>query len=256
MKALVLGTIFLGISLLSFKETPVESKVYIFSETKAESTKFGSVRQMVNNSTARMDRFEILGMTLNPGKVIDQNRENLSFERIIIVKEGRLKITLNGKSEDINPGSVALIMPDDRCAIENTGLLPATFFSVKYKSKLPVDLARGKSAGGSMLINWDNLKFVPHDKGGIRRYFDRKSAMSDRLEMHVTTLNPHLQSHPPHTHIPAEIIVMMKGTTEMEIGGKNYPGKVGDIYFLESNVSHGIHNTGEEPCIYMAFQFQ
>ena len=119
-----------------------------------------------------------------------------------------------------------------------------------------MDVARGKAAGGSMLIDWNDLTFMPHDKGGIRRYFDRKTALSDRIEMHVTTLNPNIKSHEPHTHNPGEIIIMMDGTTEMEIGDKKYQGTVGDIYFLGSGIPHGIRNTGDKPCMYMAFQWQ
>jgi (S)-ureidoglycine aminohydrolase len=151
---------------------------------------------------------------------------------------------------------VALIMPGDEHGVVNAGESQATCYIVKYKSKKPMNLERGKAAGGSMTIDWDDLKFVPHDKGGIRRYFDRKSAMSDRIEMHVTTLNPDIKSHEPHTHEPAEIVIMMDGTTEMEIGDGMYKGFVGDIYFLGSKIPHAIRNIGNKPCMYMAFQWQ
>lgn len=256
MKALILILGFVGISMAGVKDAPVESKVYSFSQTKPEATKFGSSRELINGSTTQMHEFEIHAITLNPEKTFEQSKSSLGFERIIVVKEGKIKVSLAGKNEDLSPGSVALLMPGDRCEVENTGLLPVTFYTIKYKSRRPADPAKGTASGGSVLLNWNDIQFTPHDKGGIRRYFDRKSAMSDRIEMHVTTLNPHLQSHPPHTHVPAEIILMMKGKTEMEIGGKPYSGMAGDVYFLESNVSHGIHNTGENPCMYLAFQFQ
>ena len=80
--------------------------------------------------------------------------------------------------------------------------------------------------------------------------------MSERLEMHVTTLNPHITSHEPHTHLPAEIIIMMKGHTEMIIGDGLFKGEAGDVYFLGSNIPHGIRNIGDGQCMYLAFQFQ
>ena len=49
---------------------------------------------------------------------------------------------------------------------------------------------------------------------------------------------------------------MMDGTTEMEIGGKIYQGEVGDIYFLGSDIHHAIRNTGNKPCMYLAFQWE
>jgi (S)-ureidoglycine aminohydrolase len=68
---------------------------------------------------------------------------------------------------------------------------------MKYRSQLPMDKDRGKEAGGSLVIDWNELPFNPHDKGGIRRYFDRATAMCERFEMHVTTLNEGLKSHEP-----------------------------------------------------------
>lgn len=69
-------------------------------------------------------------------------------------------------------------------------------------------------------------------------------------------MNPAIKSHEPHTHQPAEIVIMMEGTTEMEIGDGIYPGQVGDIYFLGSNIPHAIRNTGSKPCMYLAFQWE
>jgi (S)-ureidoglycine aminohydrolase len=80
--------------------------------------------------------------------------------------------------------------------------------------------------------------------------------MLKRLEMHVTTLNAGLKSHAPHTHAAKEIIVMMEGNTEMQIGEKFFKGKEGSVYFLESNILHGITNLGTAPCTYFAIQFE
>lgn len=119
-----------------------------------------------------------------------------------------------------------------------------------------MDTERGTNAGGSMLLDWESLEFKLHNKGGRRNFFDRKSAMSERIEMHATTLNPGIKSHEPHTHAPAEIVIMMDGTTEMEIGDNIYPGIVGDVYFLGSNIPHAIRNTSDKSCMYLAFQWE
>jgi hypothetical protein len=36
----------------------------------------------------------------------------------------------------------------------------------------------------------------------------------DELEMHVTTLNPGLASHPPHKHTNEELLILKEGTLE------------------------------------------
>ena len=246
----------LGILGLTRGENNVESGVYSFSKAKVEKTKTGEERLLINGPTTHLKDMEISAITLNPGKTILESNKRSNYEELIIVKDGELKITLNNESKNVGPGSVALILPENKCDLENGSSSQATYYIIKYISKLPVNMARGKTAGGSVLYDWDEIQFSPHDKGGIRNYFDRKSSMSDRIEMHVTTLFPQIKSHDPHTHEPAEIVIMMEGNTEMEIDNKLYQGSLGDIYFLGSNILHGIRNTGDKACMYMAFQWQ
>ena len=99
------------------------------------------------------------------------------------------------------------------------------------------------------------IPFKPHDKGGIRNYFDLSTAMSKRFEMHATTLKEGLKSHEPHTHTAEEIVLITHNKTEMQIGDKFYKGETGDIYYLGSNVPHAIQNNGKGECTYFAFQF-
>ena len=86
--------------------------------------------------------------------------------------------------------------------------------------------------------------------------FDRATAMTKRFEMHVTTLNQGLWSHPPHIHWAAEILLLIQNTAQESIDGNLQPAAVGDIIFLESNVPHAIQNTSRGPCTYFAFQFE
>jgi (S)-ureidoglycine aminohydrolase len=251
--------IFLGLVLFfnnGSKTERVESKVYSFSKAKVEKTNSGEKRQLIDGETTHLENFEIHTTTLEPGKIPHGSQIHADYEEIVFVKEGRLVITLNDEKKILGQGSVALILPGDEHGILNVGDTQATYYIIKYNSKKPMDNERGKNAGGSLLLDWETIKFQPHDKGGIRRFFDRKSAMSERLEMHATTLNPGIKSHEPHTHAPAEIVIMMDGTTEMEIGGNIYPGEVGDIYFLGSNIPHAIRNTGSKQCMYLAFQWE
>lgn len=234
----------------------VQSGVYSFSKAKIEKTGSGEKRQLIDGETTHLENFEIHTTMLEPGKAPHGSHVHADTEEIVLVKDGQIEVTINNEKKVIGPGSLAFFMPGDEHGIENISKFQATYYIIKYKSKKAMDNERGKTAGGSMLIDWDNLKFQPHDRGGVRKFFDRKSAMSDRIEIHATTLNPNIKSHEPHTHAPAEIIIMMDGTTEMEIDGNKYQGKVGDIYFLASNSFHAIRNTGTKQCTYLAFQWE
>jgi (S)-ureidoglycine aminohydrolase len=126
---------------------------------------------------------------------------------------------------------------------------------MRYRSR-ERDLTGGSVAGGSLIKNWDKIVFKPHEKGGRRDFFDTPTAMCKRFEMHVTTLKPGLKSHDPHTHTANEIIIVIDGKTEMQIGNNFFKGKAGSVYFLGSNILHGIGNDGGETCSYFAFQFE
>jgi (S)-ureidoglycine aminohydrolase len=80
--------------------------------------------------------------------------------------------------------------------------------------------------------------------------------MSKRFEMHVTTLNEGLKSHDPHTHRAEEIVLMINGNSEMQIGENFYKGSVGDLFFLGSNIPHAIRNVGAGSCMYFAIQWE
>ena len=256
MKIILLVLGLLGIFAEEVNSKTIESGVYGFSKSKVEKTATGEKRELIAGETSHHAKFEIVANTLASGKSRQVKRNFSGYEEIVFIREGELMVTVGDASKTMAAGSVALIMPQEAYLLENAGKSNSTYYLIHYKLDHPVDLLRGKNAGGSVLLDWSGIKFTPHDKGGVRKFFDRKSAMSERIEMHATTLNPGIQSHPAHTHIPDEIIIMMEGATEMEIGNGKYQGQPGDVYFLGSNIPHAIRNTGDKQCMYLAFQWE
>lgn len=180
--------------------------------------------------------------------------QDMDREQIFIVKEGKLQVSIKNKTKVIGANSVVVLLPRDKGSIEC--ISPnASYYHMAYVSKKAVDLKRGKKGGGSKIIDFDKLKYEEHDRGGIRNYFHRSTAMCPYYEMHVTNLNAGIKSHEPHTHDAAEIVLMIEGNTEMEIGNQIYKAKKGDVYFLSSNVPHAIRNTDDKQCMYFALQW-
>ena len=176
-------------------------------------------------------------------------------EQLIVIKKGVLQITLDDSTFPLNAGSVAVLMPGEKVLINTTQ--PCVFYIVKYRSKAPKDLERGKKSGGSFVKLCDAIPYKPNNIGGGRKdYFEQPTAMQKRFEMHVTTLKEGVRSHNPHTHRAEEIILMIGGNTEMQIGDKFYKGNQGDLFYLGSNVLHAIKNIGTTPSMYFAIQFE
>jgi len=237
------------------RNKPLLSGVYDWKQHSTTATKNISTAVMFEGSAFEM---EWLQMTANI--TASDKKTTLTIpaneERLYIIKKGTLTVLKGDSSYSLSQGSILVLLPGDILSIQNKQTKACEFFVMKYRSNVSPDSERGKNAGGSIVKNWNAVEFKPHDRGGVRTFFERPTAMLKRLEMHVTTLNAGLKSHAPHTHAAKEIIVMMEGNTEMLVGEKTFKGKEGSVYFLESNILHGITNVGTTPCTYFAIQFE
>lgn len=254
--AIVFTTIaFISSSVVAQKTDSLPSRVYIWNSLKAINEGTGIRRIIMKGSTTSLNDFEVYAATIEPGKT-QQAPTYKDREVLIIVKDGQLRITLNGVSKIFEPGSVVFVMPTDSCGIENGGRLSATYYEFTYRSKLPSNLERAKQNGGSFTINWNDLEVGKTDKGHRRAFFNRPTSQLEKFEMHTTALNAGFNSHAPHTHKEEEIILLLKGNVEMFIAGQLYQAKAGDMVFLASGISHALTNTGKEQCEYFAFQWR
>jgi (S)-ureidoglycine aminohydrolase len=234
----------------------VPSGVYRWADLTTEPGPRWITRPVFQGSTTDLAVFTVRAVTLPPGSRMDQGAHAAGLETILIVKQGRLAVTLPSGRTVAGPRGVALIMPGDAYTLEDVDTLAATYYELRYRAKAPSDAERGRAAGGSQVVCWEDLAFHATETGGRRQPFDRATAMVPRFEMHVTTLNAGLASHPPHTHRAAEMVLMLRGDAMMTIGGTQQAASAGDVIFLESEVPHALDNTGPGPAEYFAFQWQ
>ena len=249
----------LSLCLLSFiscaQLQPVPSGAYHWDDHPVKKGEDRESRKILEGTSPHFEYLKIHATTQYPGAKPGQAHANEDMEECIIVKEGTMKITIEGQSQILGPEGVILLMPQQMHSIENVGNNNLTYYVMKYKSKKKMDIARGQAAGGSLMLNADSLTFKTSARGGGRPYFDRATAMCERFEMHVTQLNKKGPSHKPHAHIETEIILIISGETEMTIDGKEYQGKAGDFYLMDSQLFHGVSNASDQPCSYFAFKW-
>lgn len=262
MKKILYALIFL-LPVLSFSQgnsaedlSPIPSVMYSWEKPVEKSGKNITTTTLFTGSAFDMAYLEMCANTIVSSKKHTSLRVPRNEEHLILVKSGVLLISTKDSIWSVGPGSIALLMPAQRYSLRNVMNDPGNYYLMKYRSKLPADPQRGKSSGGSFVIDWKDLTFRPHDKGGIRRYFEKGTDMCKRFEMHVTTLNEGIKSHEPHTHRAEEIVLVIDNKTDMQIGDKFYKGGTGDIYYLGSNIPHAIRNDGTGTCTYFAFQFE
>jgi len=103
---------------------------------------------------------------------------------------------------------------------------------------------------GPTVFSWKDMKAVKTEKGEVRSLCKTPTATLDQLEMHVTTLNPGLESHPPHRHLNEELIILREGECETLSSGKWVKVEPGTVVFNASNSLHGFRNVGTTPATY------
>lgn len=231
------------------------SRVYSWSSVTPQKTPTGERRSLLKGSTLDLAALQIHTSTLRPGQTNHPPRALNDREELIIVKEGNLKVTLKDSSKLLGPGGLALIVAGDEQSFSNPSNQPVTYYVLGFTSKDPVSRERGKEGGGSFMKDWTELEVRKTEKGESRPIFDRPSSAFPRFEVHATALNPGKSSHAAHTHRAEEIILMIKGAGEMQIGQGFHKAKGGDVILLRSNVPHAITNTGSVQCGYFAIQW-
>jgi len=112
-----------------------------------------------------------------------------------------------------------------------------------------VDAAKQPIIGESV-YDWNSLTVQKTAVGEVRSVVKGPTATLDELEMHVTTLNPGMASHPPHKHPNEELVILDKGTVEALVNGEWKKLGPGSVIFNASNVLHGLRNVGDTPAQY------
>ena len=100
------------------------------------------------------------------------------------------------------------------------------------------------------LFDWTALTPVPNRTGEVRRVVRQPTATLEELEIHITTLRPGEESHPPHQHVNEEILIVKEGEVEALVNGQLKRGGPGSLIFQASNHLHNIRNVGKTPATY------
>ena len=81
-------------------------------------------------------------------------------------------------------------------------------------------------------------------------HFNGPTQQLAALASGLVTLEPGAQPHPPHRHLEEEIMIVGEGSGEFSIDGVATQVKAGDMVFAESNVLHGVLNTGQTRMVF------
>lgn len=106
------------------------SAVFDWTKLAVTKTPNGERRSIVDRPTATMARFESHVTTLDPGRAPHPPHRHAD-EEIVILKEGTMEVTINGKAEVAGPGSMLFFGSNDLHGLRNTGTTRATYFVIR-----------------------------------------------------------------------------------------------------------------------------
>ena len=244
----------LAISLLQAQQNSLQSKVYQWDINNNGNGAKVQKSILFAGEGGVLAKHAMIGLSIPAGKKWE-GKVTANQEKFYIIKTGIAAIELNDQKTQFNRGSVVCVLPGDKIQIKNNGNDLLQLYEMSYSAGEKINIERGVKAGGSFITLWDNIKFKPHERGGVRQFFDRPTAMLNRFDIHVTQLNVGFKSHEPHTHVNEEIILMLDGNAEVQIGTTHQKANPGDVVLYGSNILHNITNIGSIPCLYFAIQW-
>jgi quercetin dioxygenase-like cupin family protein len=227
------------------------SVVFDWDKLVAHPTPKGERREVANNPTRTLERFESHITTLNPGQVSHAPHRHPQ-EELIILKEGRLEVHLNGQTQEVGPGSVLFFASNDAHAVRNVGTTRATYWVINLATPAThrPDAHHRTPTRPSGIFDWEKLAVTPTKTGERRQVLSGSTVTMASLTCHVTSLNPLLAAHPAHIHPDEEIVVVKEGTMEATINGQSQRGGAGSIFFFASNDLHGMRNVANARAAY------
>lgn len=113
----------------------LKSTIFDWEKMPAVPTANGVRRAVFDGPTDTLDKVHCHITTLNPGANSGEPRRHLQ-EEIIIIKEGLVEATVDGRTQTAGPGSVIFFAANAVTRLRNTGEVPATYIVVYYFTPL------------------------------------------------------------------------------------------------------------------------
>lgn len=115
-------------------------------------------------------------------------------------------------------------------------------------SLVSVLAAAGAAAQSPTLVSksyrFEDLGVRGEGENTFRAILEGETHTGLPIELHITELAPGHAPHPPHHHVHEEMILMLEGTVEVNIGDRSATLGPGSVGFVASNIEHGWHNVG------------
>lgn len=245
----------MSLILISCAPDHLVSGVYEWNNLKASGNHGITKRKILEGETRSLEMFEINAYTLIGGYSLKEYTLKEGVDELLIVKEGSAVVTVNGRSERLDEGSIIVASQGDVINILNGAKNDMTFYSFRFKPWQNEELLKNMKETEPLFLDWLDIDFRENANGGRRDIMRQPTTLLKELEMHTTLLKEGLPSHSSHVHPDEEIILVRFGMVEESINGKPFQCGPGSVIFLTDDDDHGIKNVGQGPCEYYAIRW-
>jgi len=244
----------LGITSVAYSQE-LSSGVYEWDKLKVKKNNSGEVRSYLKSPTHKLEMFDVSATSLKAGKSVQTYQVEMGTDELIIIKEGVAEIKVNEETKVLGEGSLVVALSGDKVTITNKENAAAVFYSFRFKPYSSDTQKNTSEKISPLFMDWKSIEYKPNATGGRRDFMRQEISALKELEIHVTTLNNGLSSHSGHSHIDEEFVLIRYGNVEMDLDGIHYKGGPGSLFFLASDGTHSINNTGATPCEYYAIRW-
>jgi mannose-6-phosphate isomerase-like protein (cupin superfamily) len=107
----------------------------------------------------------------------------------------------------------------------------------------------------SAVYDWEKMQPTVVSNGVRRTVFDGPTATLDKINCHITTLNPGQVSGEPRLHLQEEVIIVKEGVIEATYDGHSETVGPGSVIFFASHATTRLRNPGKVPATYTVIYY-
>jgi quercetin dioxygenase-like cupin family protein len=243
------------------KESAVLATTFVDWDSLVPSaTAAGQVRHVFDNPTVAMDKLEVHVTTLNPGSESHPVHRH-AWEEMLLVKEGEIEVSINGKKQRAGPGSLVFLASNDPHNARNVGSKPATYYVVNFVTELSHEASARPAAEqavpgklASSVVDCGSLPVTATATGSRVTCVSSPTLTFVALESHITTLNVGQHTAADVVDPNDEIVIIKSGQLEVTVNGVASRMNEGSLLYWAPNVKRTLRNVGVGPASYQVIR--
>jgi quercetin dioxygenase-like cupin family protein len=240
--------------------TPLLTTFVDWDALAVRSSAVGETRAVFDNPTATLEKLEMHITTLKPGMASHPVHQH-AWEEILLVKEGDLEVSINGRKQHAGPGNLIFYASHDSHNATNVGDKPATYYVINFCTDVirtaPDKPAVEQAVPGmlpSSIFDCDHAPATPSATGARAVVVNSPTLTFKQFSTHISTLNVGQGTKPDVTDPGDELFIIRSGLLEASINGITCRLKAGSFFYCAPNDKRTFKNIGTTPAAYQVIK--